>query len=287
MSERGIRPGRLAKLAADHPLTFFFTLAYAFAWSFFLPMVASRALTPRLIVAGAFGPTVAAIVTHRLATGSYRAFRFLSTWPRVIFGAGIGCVLVIVAYVVLPGLIAADPRRLHWGVLVSFVYNASTLLGGPLGEEPGWRGYALPRLEERFGPVRASLLMALLWSGWHLPLFLVPGWTSAPLWTYMLLLIGVSAIMTTAVNVARFSVIAAIATHAAFNTVSRFLAGLFGDVEPRVQIPFVTLMALSGLAVGAVLTVVTRGGLAYHPGREARAIQARPRDPVPPFTSGS
>jgi membrane protease YdiL (CAAX protease family) len=283
MSARGLRPGRLAKLAADHPLIFFFTLAYAFAWSFFLPMVVSRVLAPHLIVAGAFGPTVAAIVTHRLATGSYRAFRFLSTWPRVIFGAGIGCVLVIVAYVVLPGLIAADPRRLHWGVFVSFVYNASTLLGGPLGEEPGWRGYALPRLEERFGPVQASLL----WSGWHLPLFLVPGWTSAPLWTYVLLLTGVSTIMTTAVNVARFSVVTAVATHAAFNTVSRFLAGLFGDAEPQVQIPFVTLMALSGLAVGAVLTVVTRGRLAYHPERDARGIQAGPRDPIPPFASGS
>ena len=286
MNERGSWPGRLAKLAADHPLTFFFTLAYAFAWSFFLPMVLSGALTPRLIVAGTFGPTVAAIVTHRLATGSYRAFRCLSTWPRVIFGGGIGCVLVVVAYVALPGFIAADPRRLHWGVLVSFVYNASTLLGGPLGEEPGWRGYAVPRLEERFGPVRASLLVALLWTGWHLPLFLVPGWTSAPLWTYVLLLISVSTIMTTAVNVARFRVVAAIATHATFNTVSRFLAGLFGDVEPRVQMPFVTLIALSGLAVGLVLTVVTRGRLAYHPGVDTRAIQSRPL-PVPPFTSGS
>ena len=102
----------------------------------------------------------------------------------------------------------------------------------------------------------------------------------------MLVLIGVSTIMTTAVNVARFSVVAAIATHATFNTVSRSLAGLFGDVEPRVQIPFVTLMALSGLAVGLVLTVVTRGRLAYHPEVDARAIQSRPL-PVPPFTSGS
>jgi len=88
--------------------------------------------------------------------------------------------------------------------------------------------------------------------------------------------------MTTAVNVARFSVVTAVATHAAFNTVSRFLAGLFGDVEPQVQIPFVTLMALSGLAVGAVLTVVTRGRLAYHPAgmhegsRRGRGIPSHP-----------
>ena len=46
---------------------------------------------------------------------------------------------------------------------------------GPLFEESGWRGFALPRMQHRFGPVRGSLLLGMLWTGWHFFLY-VPGW---------------------------------------------------------------------------------------------------------------
>ena len=45
---------------------------------------------------------------------------------------------------------------------------------GPLFEESGWRGFALPRMQHRFGPVRGSLLLGMLWTGWHFFLY-VPG----------------------------------------------------------------------------------------------------------------
>jgi uncharacterized protein len=48
------------------------------------------------------------------------------------------------------------------------------LLGGPLGEEPGWRGFVLPRLQPRFGPLGGTLLLGFLWGCWHLPEFLTP-----------------------------------------------------------------------------------------------------------------
>jgi hypothetical protein len=101
-------------------------------------------------------------------------------------------------------------------------------------------------------------------NGWHLPLFLVEGWESLPLWSYSLVLIGVSVMMTWAVNIARFSVLTAIVMHAAFNTVSRFLNGLFAGAEPRANLPFEIVFPASGLFVAIVLVVVTRGRLARH-----------------------
>lgn len=58
----------------------------------------------------------------------------------------------------------------QWGVLGVGV--AIVLLNG-FGEETGWRGFALPRLQERFTPLTATLLLAVLWAGWHTPMFLV------------------------------------------------------------------------------------------------------------------
>jgi membrane protease YdiL (CAAX protease family) len=223
-----------------------------------------------LTVLASFGPTVAALVTHRIATGSYRAFRDLAAPRHLLAGAVAGIALVILAYVVLPAVATADPRALKWGILASLgVYSTSTLLGGPLGEEPGWRGYALPQMEARFGPALATLLLAVLWAGWHAPLFLYPGWTSTTPWTYVLILLGVSVILTLGTNLARFSIVAPIAIHAIFNTVSRFLAGLFAESQPVVQISFTVVMALSGAVVAGLLLLATKGWLGYPGGRRA------------------
>jgi membrane protease YdiL (CAAX protease family) len=183
---------------------------------------------------------------------------------RTLMATVVGAVLIILAYVVVPALVLADPRALNWSILMSLrVYSYSTLLGGPLGEEPGWRGYALPLLEARFGALPAALLLGLLWTGWHLPLFLIAGWESLPLWSYSLVLIGVSVIMTWCVNIARFSVLTAIVMHAAFNTATRFLNGLFAGTQPRANVPFELVFPMSGVLVAVVLVVVTRGCLSY------------------------
>ena len=48
---------------------------------------------------------------------------------------------------------------------------------GPLGEELGWRGYALPRLLKLFNPMKSSFILGVMWSVWHFPKFFVIGTT--------------------------------------------------------------------------------------------------------------
>lgn len=81
------------------------------------------------------------------------------------------------------------PSELAYSLV--FVLVATLLYGGGLAEEPGWRGFALPRLQERFDPLTASLILSIGWSLWHLPLHYLSGAASAlPLAQAML--IGVS-----------------------------------------------------------------------------------------------
>src|SRR6266851_1393168 len=130
--------GRATRIAVNHPLAVFFTLAYVYSWLVFMFMILFRAPIEFSILAS-FGPTLAALITHRLESGNYRAFRIYTTLSRTLLATVFGTLLVILAYVVLPGVAMADPRKLNWSILISAgVYNYSTLLGGPLGEEPGW-----------------------------------------------------------------------------------------------------------------------------------------------------
>jgi membrane protease YdiL (CAAX protease family) len=248
---------------SQRPLVLFFVLAYAGGWLVFVPLVLLQGPLEWTALA-TMAPTMAAVITHRVTSGSYRAVRILAGWPRALAAGLAGVLLIAFAYVVLPGNTAADPSRLQWSVFASVsVYNYSTLLGGPLGEEPGWRGYALPRLEAAFGPVQGSIALAALWVGWHVPMFFYPGWVSAPLWIYALILLGVSFILTFVTNLARFNVLAPILAHAAFNTVSGWLAGFFAQTRPVVGVRFELVLAVCGLVISVVLIGATRGRLRY------------------------
>src|SRR5258708_2609564 len=136
----------------------FFAIAFAYTWAWAACMIYWHIRVEFSILASA-GPILAALITNRLAYGNYRAFRLIGSWPRTLGAAALGVGLVLAFEIILPATAIADVGKLGWGVFISWSsYNYSTLLGGPLFEEPGWRGFALPRLESRFGPVPASLM---------------------------------------------------------------------------------------------------------------------------------
>jgi membrane protease YdiL (CAAX protease family) len=260
-----------------NPLTVFFVVAYVWGWGVFIPMAVLH-LDLRWTVLATLGPTVAAVIARHVEAGDYRAFRIRGPWFRVIGATVAGVMLIVIAFAVLPAVATADARTLHWSVLASLsFYNYSTLLGGPLFEEPGWRGFALPRLQARLGPVRASILLALVWAGWHAPLFFYSGWTSSPAWIYLLILTGDSLLLTYGTNLARFNVITPIAMHAAFNTVPRFLGGLFtGTAGPRLWFRMELILALGGLLTAALVLLMTRGRLGYRQTDVSEATRDRP-----------
>lgn len=130
-----------------------------------------------------FGPSLAAFVMTGVTEGKEGLRRFIERIVQWRVGIQwylfvlIGIpVIMSLGTVVLPGIWQSfkpfeNPVSGLLSYLVFYVYPA-LLIGGPLFEKPGWRGFALPRLQRRFGPMAASLMLGVLWAFWHAPIWL-------------------------------------------------------------------------------------------------------------------
>jgi membrane protease YdiL (CAAX protease family) len=174
--------------------------------------------------------------------------------------------------VVQPGVLASFeglPADLLVGYLAAFV--VVFFGGGPLGEEVGWRGFALPRMQPRFGPLRATLLLGFLWCFWHLPDFLDsaaqgggPGTGTARFLVnfslFSLVVMSLAVIMTWVFNQTRGSLLIALLLHASVNTPQLALVRLF----PAVDFTKLDLAGVIAFGLPALLIVaITRGRLAF------------------------
>jgi membrane protease YdiL (CAAX protease family) len=137
------------------------------------------------------------------------------------------------------------------------------ILGGPLCEELGWRGYLQPRLLAHVAPWQAALPIGTIWCVWHVPLSFTPG-TTPPLATaadwaaYWLGMVGSSALLIGLLSACRGSVAVAMAYHWAGNASDQIVRPLWPDADPQV---WATLAPLE-LALRTVLAVAMLACLA-------------------------
>jgi len=104
-----------------------------------------------------------------------RWLRWRVGWRWLAFAFALPPVLMAVAIATHVALGGADPITAEARQIPLVIGNFGLvfLIGGPLGEELGWRGYATPALRARMGWRPASLLVGVVWGAWHLPLFLL------------------------------------------------------------------------------------------------------------------
>ena len=103
---------------------------------------------------------------------------------------------------------------------------------GPIGEEFGWRGFALPRLVERWGMVPAAILLGAIWGIWHYPAFLIPGLPQAELdlGFFMVGTIVISVLQAWFMFRTGGSLLTAILLHLVINDVPGLFGAQFNDI---------------------------------------------------------
>jgi hypothetical protein len=150
------------------------------------------------------------------------------------------------------GTIATSPASGH--LLMTLVnLPLILLLGGPMGEEFGWRGYALPVLQDRFGWRAASLGLGLVWGVWHLPLFFIDGTSQAyiPLALFLLSVVAMSVLFAWLVNRTAGSVVAALVLHTAINFWPTVVPVLPTEASYRAYAFVVAILVLLALGLTA------------------------------------
>jgi uncharacterized protein len=249
-------------LVRRYPLTAFFVLACALSW---WPWILySVGLSPTPIVG--VGPFLAALLVLAVTEGKSGVVGLLRRMVRWRVGIQWYAVALLLPIVVTLAAAALNVFLLgaqrtssvaDLGGWSSFLllFLLSLLIPGFAGtwEEPGFRGYALPRLQFRYSALIASLILGVLWAFWHLP-FVVTGehiWIDATLF-----IIEWSIVYTWLFNNAKGSVLIVMLFHAMNNTFSSaFESQMFSGADSVNQ----AWLRLALWGVVAIVLVIVYG----------------------------
>jgi CAAX protease family protein len=191
-------------------LTSFFIITFAFSWLIWLPgvVIPDFPVSGKVLeILGALGPAVAALILVARAEGkaglkhiAANSFGKNCNWKFLL----LSCLMLLGLHAVsrlIYGLFSTDlPKSEALSSPISLipVFIIMFLFGGGLGEEIGWRGYALDRFQTKFSALVASLFLGMFWIVWHLPVFFLPGTNQSmiPFWLFTLAVIPLGVMMT-------------------------------------------------------------------------------------------
>ena len=273
-----------------HPLFSYFFLAYAISWILSIPVILSEwYILPKtgftfyfFFTIKSFGPFLAAYIMVRIMEGKEGWLRFRSRfgiwrvgWQWYAFILLGVPALMLLGIAVLPGALASfQGFPAHFVITYLITFVLIFFGGGPLGEEPGWRGFALPRMQSRYGALRGTLLLGLLWTFWHLPDFLTsaqkggPGTGLYPFYAglpvFFLEVVALAIIFTWVFNNTKGSIFIALLLHASYNAFGSLQQLFSASIVQSTDLPFV--IGVVGPAL--LILVLTRGRLGYRSGQE-------------------
>jgi membrane protease YdiL (CAAX protease family) len=266
-----------------HSLITFFVLAYALSW--WPSILYALDLSPQPIAG--FGPFLAALAVLAIARGKSGVGSLLRRmvlwrvglrWYAAALLLPAGLATAATALNVLLGAQVPSPNELGgWtGLFSTFALLLLVPGMGGAWEEPGWRGFALPRLQTGRSALLASLILGVLIAGWHLPLMVAGEVHFADIAS----IIGATVVLNWVFNSANGSVLIIMIMHAMNNTVSgSFFSPMFSGADSARQ-----AWLLATVWCAAAVVVVLWAGPA-HLSRQRRKQQEPPKsEPADPAT---
>jgi membrane protease YdiL (CAAX protease family) len=215
------RGGSWRATIARHQLSAFFVLAFMFSWyPWIIALARGRVSGPNPL-----GPLIAAVVVSGLVDGWSGIRDLLGRvvrvrvglhWYAVIFGLPVVLCALAIAIMAAFDQPLSLPGAAAWREIPDRFIFILLFIG--LGEEPGWRGFALPRLQKKHTPFMASLILAPIWALWHLPL-MGNEFPAPVIPAFLISLLGGTLIQTWLFNRTRGSVFGQMLFHATVNTV--------------------------------------------------------------------
>lgn len=239
----------------------FFVFAYLFTWFFWgFSLLDSKAVItspiPRefLGIIGTFGPSIIGLIflikydQRRFGTIIKETFVLKGKWSWKLFSLFLMPMILGFSYLVTRYAFGIT-YTLEWfekPLFIPVVYVYILFLGGPLGEEIGWRGYALKNMLKQWTPFTASLILGIVWTCWHIPAFFIEG--SAQQGISFYLYVANTLILTMFITIlfikTRFQISSALYFHASAN----FALGIFYIIDEPLALTFIGMLMISTLA---------------------------------------
>jgi hypothetical protein len=244
----------------------FVAIAFAWSWSCWLlaPLIEGQSKMAATVLStlGGFGPGIAALSVVGWLGGGVALRRWLRRclqWRIGLrpFAWAILLPLAVLApaaamHAALGGKLGPSPVAGHLPMAMANLVLI-WMLGGPLGEEFGWRGYAWPALQVRHGWRASSLILGAVWGLWHLPLFFIAGTLQSrlPVLPFLASAIALSVVFGWLSVRSHGSVLPALTLHTAVNWWAWVIPGLLVAGQQRqmaLALGMLMLMAISLLA---------------------------------------
>ena len=260
--------GAIRAALEERPVQAFIALTFAFSWSIWIATgVIAPDRLPLAVLPGAWGPTFVAFILTAITRGKAGVRELLGKILR--WRVGLLWYLVALIGIAVIAFSAVGIYTLFRGTFISpqlpegmagipiviylpIAFIVNLLVGGPIAEEFGWRGFAQPRLQSRIGVFKASLLIGIVWGLWHLPLFIFGDGTavgSIPFPAFILLTTAWSVLLAWVYN-GTGSMLMPVLMHASFNTWLN-ASGLFqvGSMTPELLALFLALVWTAAIGV--------------------------------------